>query len=225
MSKAVRDFRPYNDEQAQRYLASHWPKGKMTAKRYLRGAVLHDLLVGLARFVGIVMGQIFDLAKNRDIDKADELLPEWETSVGIPEQIPRRGTLAGRREAVRRLRSKVPVYNIQSGDRVVDDYTTFEEFVRLTTGEIITITKPEVGSSFPISFPISFSFTNGTNNLFLIIGVEVDGSAQNNDFPIPFPFSFFEPVVPDATQELIDKALEKVVPSFMDWGYEAVLSS
>ena len=220
---AIRSFKPYSDTEAARYLASHYPKGKLTAKRYLAGSVLNNLIVGCARFVSIVMGQIFDLAKNRDIDQADELLPEWEESVGVPEQIPRRDDLDGRREAVRRLRSKVPVYNIQSGDRVVDAYTTIEEFVRLTTGEVITISKSEVGSSFPVSFPIQFSFTGGRVNFFLIIGVLVEGTPANNQFPLTFPMSFFDPSVPEATQDKIDKALEKVVPSFMDWTYQAIV--
>jgi hypothetical protein len=57
-----------------------------------------------------------------------------------------------------------------------------------------------------------------------VIQVPVEGEAANNQFELEFPVSFFDPSIPQATQDLLDVILDDVVPSFCDWEYEAVVS-
>jgi len=220
MAKRITDFKAFDDKKSQNYLASHTPKGRLFGKRFSDSSNIYKLIMALATFIKLVTGQIETLARNRDISQASELLPEWETSVGIPSKYPRRSTTSGMREAIERKVSKIPVYNVQtSGSAPID--TTIEEYVRKITGISITITFDEPQAGFPIAFPIVFDLTGGTDAFYFRIHVPVEGSSLNNQFPIPFPVSFFEPQIPIATQELLDIVLNDVIPSNADWVYEA----
>lgn len=221
--KRISDFKAFNDSQSENYLAAHTPKGKLFGSRFVAGSVMYRMLLCLSTVAKVVTGQLEVFARNMDVSQASELLQEREASVMIPERYARRDTIAGRREAAERKGSKIPVYNVQSrGSASLE--STIEEYVRLMTGIEITIDFREASSSFPAPFPIVFDFTGGTENFFFVIQVPVTGQAANNQFELPFPVSFFDPAIPDATQELLDIILDDVVPSFCDWTYEAVVS-
>lgn len=224
MSKKITDFNNFKDDDSARYLANHWPEGKLFARKLDNTSVIYKFIKSIASFIQIITGQIHTLAKNRDIQKAYELLEEWETSVGIPEQIPRLSTLADRRNAVQCLYSKIPVYNLDNKVGI-DPCTTIENYILCLTGIDVTIRTGQVpdGSEFPIGFPITFGITATYGNFLFIIGVEVVGASANNSFPLPFPVSFFDPQVPQATMELLDKVLERVIPSFGYWIYEPIV--
>lgn len=225
MPKSINSFQTFNEDQSAHYLADHWPKGKLTGKRHQSDSVIYRFILSLSTFIRIFIGDLFILVRNRDIDKAEELLPEWEESVKIPEEIPRRDTLEGRREAVKCLISKIPVYNIDDGN--VNIKTTFEDHVRCLTGIDISIRTSQVsgtGSQFPMAFPFNFGIGSPIGAFVFIIEVPVPGAPANNSFPLPFPVQFFTPKVPDATMELLDLILDRVIPSFCRWEYEAVTS-
>lgn len=226
MPKGLLSFQPFNDDESTSYLADHWPDGKLTAKRHEKGSILYRYLKSLATWIKLFSYDLFVLVKNRDIRQSDEYLEQWETSVKIPEQIPRRDTIEGRREAVECLFRKIPVYNIDNG--TVDKRTTFEEYVRCLTGIEITIRTAQIegtGSSFPLQFPVVFGNSSSTGNFHFIISVTVEGTEPTNLFPLEFPVVFFTPSIPVATQELLDKILDRVIPSFCRWTYEAVLAT
>lgn len=225
MPKSLISFQTFNDDESAHYLADHWPKGKLTGKRHDSSSVIYKFILSLATFIKIFTGDLFTLVKNRDISKAEELLEEWETSVKIPDEIPSRDTLSGRREAVECLISKIPVYNIDNG--VVSEKSTFEHYIECLTGIEVTIRTAQVdgdGSQFPLVFPFQFGIGSAIGGFLWIIEVPVSGDAANNFFPLPFPVQFFTPSVPQATMELLDTILERVVPSFCRWEYEAVTS-
>ena len=159
---------------------------------------------------------------NWNINKTEELLPEWEESAKLPERYPLRETLADRREAVKRLISKVPVYNVRDGSQTVDDYTTFERYVEIMTGITVTIENGRTaGAEFPLDFPFFFG-TDFFDALFhFFIKVPVPGEPTNNDFPLDFPIVFFNPIIPDATIELLTKVLEDVIPAYCSFEFEA----
>ena len=98
----------------------------MWANRFDSDFPEYKFILCIATFIKVVSSQIFQLMTNWNINKTEELLPEWEESAKLPERYPLRETLADRREAVKRLISKVPVYNVRDGSQTVDDYTTFE---------------------------------------------------------------------------------------------------
>lgn len=224
--KKLSDFTYLDDNESQNYLASHWPNGKLTAKRFVSSSIIYKFIKSLAVFIKIFTGQIFEIAKNINIRKADSLIEEWEDSVKIPEVISRRNTIEGRREAVEKLISKRPVYNIQNKEGI-DINTTYEEFVRCTTGIEIEIEMAyENGFTleFPFTFPATFGLTEEYLASIFVIKVPIEGSTQNNIFTMTFPVSFFEPEIPQETKDILDKALSRVIPAYAVWIYQVVPS-
>ncbi len=224
MNKSIKSFQLFDDDKSARYLADHWPKGRLTAKRHVKDSNIYNFILSLSVWIKIFIGDLFILAKNRDIQQADELLSEWEKSVKIPEEIPSRETIEDRRNAVECLFRKIPVYNVDNG--IVSKKTTFENYVYCLTGIKIEIRSARLnngGSQFPLVFPFKFGISSPVGDFVFIIRVEVSGAPVNNFFPLPFPVQFFTPKVPDATIELLDKVLDRVVPSFCRWEYEAVI--
>lgn len=223
MSKSIKSYKSFNDDQAQNYLAQGYPKGKFFANVYDKAKNIYKFILSNSVWIKVITGQLFTLAKNRDIDQVDELLLEWEASVKVPERYPVRDTIENRRIALKRLISKVPVYNIRSTTVTVDDDTTIENYIEEVLGETVEIESAgnqTTTSSFPAPFPIVFGIPYAKRQLLLIVKVDVGGGAANNQFPLPFPVQFFDAMVPDATQDLIDLALEDTVPSYQNWEYE-----
>lgn len=221
--KSILSFQTFDDKQSAHYLADHWPNGRLVAKKHQSNSTIFKFIKSLAVWIQDFTGNLFTLVKNRDIDQADEYLLEWEESVKIPKEIPRRDALEGRREAVKCLTRKIPVYNIDDG--TVDIRTTFEEYIRCLTGISVTIRTAQVsgvGSNFPLIFAVPFGNPTASGNFHFIISVLVDGEQANNFFPLPFAVNFFNPTIPVATQELLDKILNRIIPSFCRWTYEAV---
>ncbi len=223
MDKSIISFQPLTEDQTTHYVADHYPKGRLWAKRHVKGAVIYNFILTISNVFKIFFGDLFALVKNRDINQADQLLEEWEASVRIPEHIPRRDTIEGRREAVFCKKSKIPVYNIDDG--IVEIKSTFEEYVKCLTGIEIEIRTAQVdgtGSQFPMEFPVEFGIGAAIGAFIFIIGVPVVGDFANNFFPMPFPINFFDPSVPDATVELLDLILGDVIPSYIYYVYEAI---
>lgn len=223
MDKSIISFQPLTEDQTTHYVADHYPKGRLWAKRHVKNTVIYNFILTISTVFKIFFGDLFALVKNRDINQANELLEEWEASVRIPEHIPRRDTIEGRREAVFCKKSKIPVYNIDNG--IVPIETTFENYVRCLTGIEIEIRTAQIegdGSAFPLIFPVEFGIGAAIGSFTFIIGVPIVGDFANNFFPIPFPINFFDPSVPDATVELLDLILGDVIPSYIYWVYEAI---
>ncbi len=223
MDKSILSFQPLTEDQTTHYVADHYPKGRLWAKRHVKNTIIYNFILTISTVFKIFFGDLFALVKNRDINQANELLEEWEASVRIPEHIPRRDTIEGRREAIFCKKSKIPVYNIDNG--IVPIESTFEEYVRCLTGIEIEIRTSQVegtGSVFPMEFPIEFGIGAAIGSFVFIVGVPVVGDFANNFFPMPFPIQFFDPSVPDATVELLDLILGDVIPSYIYWVYEAI---
>ena len=222
--KRLSDFNYLDDNQSQNYLASHWPNGQLTSKRFVSDSVIYKFIKCLGTIIKFFTGHISTIAKNTDISKADELLTEWETSVRIPEIISKRDTVDGRKEAVEILISKIAVYNIQNKIGLDID-TTIEEFVRKLTGieiEIEMASNRSSTSDFPLTFPFTFGFSIPERNSVFIIKVPIEGSVQNNIFPMTFPISFFVPSVPQEIQDLLSSALDRVIPAYAVWIFEVI---
>lgn len=223
MGKSILSFQPLNESQSEHYVADHYPKGRLWSKRHVKDAIIYNYILTLSTVFKLFFGDLFNLVKNRDISQASDLLEEWETSVRIPEHIPRLDTIECRRAAVKCKKSKIPVYNIDNG--VVPIESTFENYVKCLTGIEIEIRTAQVdgtGSVFPMEFPVEFGVGAAVGSFTFIVGVPVGGDFANNFFPMPFPINFFDPKVPDATIELLDLILDDVIPSFCYWVYEAI---
>lgn len=213
--KSLQSFKAFTDEESRAYLADHYPKGRLFSKRNLPGSYIYKLIKSLSEFVKIISGEIYTVIKNRDLSKADELLEEWETSVKIPEEIPRRDTIEGQRAAVQCLISKIPVYNINC-DSCDDVNTTIENYIYCMSGLEVSIETGGSGSVFPARFPIVFGAGSALGTFLFIIKVPVEGEEASNTFPMVFPTTFFTPSIPESTEILLNNLLDRVIPS---WGY------
>jgi uncharacterized protein YmfQ (DUF2313 family) len=223
--KSFNSFKKFNDSQSQKYLAQSMPKGKLTANRFDSTSWIYKLLLCLSMPIKIVSGLIEDLVRNVNIDTANELLENWETSVKIPELIPRLTDVEGRRNAVKRKVSKYPVFQLANYTSF-NEYSTFENYIYIMTGlqiEIERATDRPSPSAFPFTFPMVFVISEGRRNFLFYIKVGVEGSAANNQFPLPFPVSFFDPAIPTATEELLDKVLGDIFPTYCGWVYEVMV--
>jgi hypothetical protein len=223
--KTFNSFKKFNDTQSQNYLAQSMPKGKLTANRFDSDSWIYKLLLCLSLPIRVVSGLIEDLAKNVNIDTVNELLEVWETSVKIPELTPRLTDINDRRNAIKRKISKYPVFQL-ADYTTFDEYSTFENYIYIMTGltiEIERATDRPSPSAFPFTFPMVFVISEGRRNFLFFIKVGVEGSAANNQFPLPFPISFFDPAIPDATIELLDKVLGDIFPTFCGWVYETMV--
>jgi hypothetical protein len=223
--KNFNSFKKFNDAKSQNYLAQSTPKGKLLANRFDSDSWIYKLLLCLATPIKILTGLVEDLAKNVNIDTIDQLIEEWETSVKIPELYPRLTDIEDRKNAIKRKISKYPVFQLKDFTDF-DEYSTIENYVYIMTGITIKIERAvdrPYEDGFPLPFPIQFQISSGRRNFLFFIIMELDAEPANNAFPIPFPISFFEPTIPEATQELINKILRDVFPSYCGWVYEAIL--
>lgn len=220
--KNIDSFKSFSDERSQNYLSQSFPKGKMFSNLYDIARNIYNFVLCLSQFIKVVTGQLFTLAKNRDIDQTEELLTEWEMSVKLSERFPTLETLALRRIAVKRLISKIPVYNLRPYD---DDDFTIEKYIKDVTNidvEIENLAGQTTTSDFPILFPIVFGLSYAARLMLLNVKVDTGAIPENNEFPIPFPVGFFIPTVPETTQELLSKALGDVVPTYHNWQFEVL---
>lgn len=199
--KNIKSFNSFTDNQSQNYLAQSFPKGKLFSNIFDSGRNIYKYVLSLAVWVKIVTGQLFTLAKNRDITKLDELLTEYETSVKLPEKFAILDTLTKRRLAVNRLISKIPVINI--GD--INDITNMDYYIKAMTDIDTTLELNTDGStsSFVIPFPIVFGIPYF--NRRLIIKVKYAAGIDS-----------------DTTREKLNNALEYIVPTFQTWDFELI---
>ena len=218
---------PFNDLQSQNYLATCLPKGRLTAQRFDNESNLFWLLYCIADFINQVTAQLFQLVYNIDINQIDVLLAEWETAVGIPSEIPRLTTTPQRIGAIMQLITKIPVYNIRNAQLTAPDATTIESYIFNLTGMNVVISVLNFSllwtNKFPLLFPIVFGVPYNLLGFNLVVNIHIGYNAKNNYFPLPFPTIFFNSKVPQATQDLLDNILNKVIPSFMTWTYNAII--
>jgi hypothetical protein len=219
MSKSLFSFNSFNDSQAENYIASNLPKGKFWANRFDSDSNLYKLLNCLATFISMVTSQIYTFIKNMTIGNIQELMPEWQASVKLNDNFPQMMSNTGQNNQIKRLISKIPVYNIR-GYRSVNDYTTMESYIKIMTGYDVVILPGSLApllSAFPILFPIIFTSSAVKRTLSLIIEPLISGGVVNNHFPIPFPVTFFNSGLTPELERAINNALFKIVPSFMGW--------
>ena len=208
LGKSILSFQPLTETQTEHYAADHYPKGRLWAKRHVKNTIIYNFILTISTVFKLFFGDLFTLVKNRDIDQVSELLEEWETSVRIPEQVPRTETVDSRRIAVKRLKSKIPVYNQE--DTGAGIQTTFQQYLRDLTGisELTVVTladRPQATGAI-------------TDHFIFMVGVP-SSFAETNKFPLPFAIIFADGLISSELRNTIDILMERVVPSFGMWGY------
>lgn len=149
---------PETDEEAGKILAGHMPQGRAWDKKNDPESSMNGLVKGLAADFMQVQQKIYEMAEEFNINLTTDLLPDWETSVGIPDDcVFTFNTLAERRQRVIERLRNVPVVTKQE----MTDY--LQAFFDNNT---ITISNIEASETFEFTFELSF--TNGINDKFVL---------------------------------------------------------
>ncbi|MEM7523612.1 MAG: putative phage tail protein [Pseudomonadota bacterium] len=165
---------PSQDETA-RQLADHLPTGRLWARKHREGSKINGLIRGCATAFNRVQQQIETLANEFHVPLSVDLLPEWEASVGLPDECLRDlETLAERREAVIQRLRKVPIVTREEYRTLLEELTGLE--IRVIPGAQIEV--------FPLEFPITFSGTSARFKLYIEFPEKRTGFRY--DFPVPF---------------------------------------
>jgi uncharacterized protein YmfQ (DUF2313 family) len=169
-------FKDKTSEDQANSLAQFLPEGKAFDSKYETAAVLRKLLEGVSDELKRVYDGMNDLSEDYDINSCTELITNWESAVGIPDDcFPGTGDIAERRTHVL---IKLAKMNVQTADEFIEVIELLGFTVTLTPGADIGL--------FPLGFPIEF-FKDPQQARFTLV---VDLDANNAVFPLPFPVQF-----------------------------------
>jgi len=150
-------------------LAQHLPDGRAWSAKYIDGTNTRGLVRSVAASFNRVQQQIEALANEFNIPLTSELLPEWETSVGLPDEcISQAQTLEERREAVISRLRRLPIVNRDDFQNLGFALTGVPTTVRPGIEVDLTIVKEtrfRLYVSFPTlanGFPFDFAFDFGS---------------------------------------------------------------
>ena len=171
-------FDPISISEQHFLLASHAPKGKAWEAVFDPDDDFGKLFLGLA--VEFYRFQVLEkkLYDEMDINKADELLIDWEKSVGLPNEC-----FSTDVNQETRRKQVYAIFSKFGGVQKKEDFIRVAEFfgfsISISTGTIGTV---------PLSFPILFFST--TKIAKHTIFVTLDDPEISSDFPLPFPIPF-----------------------------------
>lgn len=157
-------------------LALFLPEGKAFDSKNETTSILRKFLDGLAEEVKRVYDGMNDLSEDYDINLSTELLSNWESAVGIPDDcFPGTGDLAERRTHVLIKFAKM---SVQTEQQFIDLIEELGFTVTLNPGADIGL--------FPLGFPTEF-FKDPRQARFTLV---VDLDTNNAVFALPFPVEF-----------------------------------
>ena len=179
-------FNPYSVDENALLLAAHLPIGRAWERGFSPDSNLGKFLRGLAAEFYRLEVLSSDIVREMDINQTNDLLIEWEKSVGIPDQCFHSldtKTIEERRDAVYLKFSKF------------GGVQTAEDFVRVGAAFGIDL---EVfygaaggGIGFPMTFPTVFvSYADYTEESHTIIVVITGTYTTSDTFALPFPIPF-----------------------------------
>jgi uncharacterized protein YmfQ (DUF2313 family) len=168
-------FTAPSQEEAARQLASTIPDGRAWQAKNLAGTGMHAVTSACAAEFRAIQIQIETLATEFNIRLTNQLLPDWETSTGLPEEcIGAMASLEDRRNAVILRLRKIPFVTKQD----------YEDLAFQLTGLSVTVTPGAELELFPLDFPIYFASGNSYFKLYVTFNDAIGG------FPYLFPFNF-----------------------------------
>lgn len=173
-------FNPHTVDENAFLLASHLPQGRLWGNAFKPESIFGKLILGLAvefyRFE-VLVNQLYG---EMDINQANELLVDWEKSVGLPDSC-----------------FNTTVSIVERRKQVLQKFSNFggvqkaEDFVRVGAvfGFDLTVTPYILEALFPIVFPLEFAATpkEARHTILVIINGDLSGGEF---FPLPFPIPF-----------------------------------
>lgn len=174
-------FKPSTLEDHHFLLASHMPNGSFWSEAFNVDDDFGKLLLGIAveflRFQSIEE----NLLDEMDINKTVDLLREWETSVGIPDEC--FGITESNENRQKQVLQKFSKFGgVQKAEDFVRVAAVFDIVIEVKTGS--------GPGSFPLTFPLTFfSSTKAMKHTIFIIR---DTVLFGSGFPIVFPYTFIQ---------------------------------
>lgn len=173
-------FNPHTVDDNAFLLARHLPQGRLWANAFNPESFFGKLILGLA-----VEFYRFEVLVNKfygemDINQANEMLIEWEKSVGLPDNcFDTTVSIEDRREQVRQKFSNF------GGVQKAEDF----ERVGAIFGFDLTVTPYTLSAVFPLLFPVVFASSSkeAKHTIFVVINGDLSGG---DFFPLPFPIPF-----------------------------------
>ena len=180
-------FNPIPQDKQALMLAKHMPTGKLWEAVFNGDKNLGKLVKGLAGEYYRLSVLIKKVDTEMDINKTNDLILEWEKSVGIPN-----GCFSTNTDIeTRRLQAREMFSNF-GGVQKSEDF----ERVAAVFGFNVTVGPASVvfGSAivFPLDYPIVF-FNSVKAARHTIIVNYPDGGQTEDVFPLPFPLPFQSP--------------------------------
>jgi hypothetical protein len=162
------DFEPADWDTQAFILASHFPIGRVWEKKFDPNSILGLVIRGLAYEWFLIESFFRNVIDELEINTTLQLLSDWETSVGLPDNtMPLGTTLQQRREYV--IARLTNFGGIQTAAQYEAAAAVLGYTVTVTPGYTggdpkinansitITVVTGEAGVSFPLPFPLPFS--------------------------------------------------------------------
>ncbi len=176
----IKLFNPYSIDEQALMLAHHMPIGKAWAKSFDPNSNLGKLIRGLGIEIYRLQLLTQEISVEIDLNKANDLLIEWEKSLGIPDEcFSTNKTIEERRtQALLKLGN---FGGVQEASDFVRVASVFDIDIEIITGSI--------RGTFPLEFPlIFFDTTKSARHTILVRIINVIG--EGTFFPLPFPIPF-----------------------------------
>jgi uncharacterized protein YmfQ (DUF2313 family) len=178
-------------EETLQQISQHLPQGRAWGNKLVDGSNTYALLRSCAVAFNLIQEKIEELAREFNINLTEELLPEWETSVGLPDDcVQELNTLQEQRENVIFRLRKVPIVT----------KAEFEELGTALAGTTVTVTPGD-----------EVDMTGTTESRFkLYVSFPVASTGFEYDFdvgpPAGFPLGGFR-------NDLVFCVFNKIVPA------------
>lgn len=188
-------FQPLSIDENAEFLAKHLPTGRVWDKKCDPNSNIHKLLEALGSGFKAIQEKIEELSIEFDINQSFLLLPDWEKSVGLPDQcFGSFSELAKRRKEVIDRFRKIPKVSLAEIQTAVNE---------LFPGVNISLYPGAEYYSF--SYDFGFEFIGGINEKFVLVVKidEVEGYGFSYDFGFDFVFSVNTESVACYLRELI----------------------
>ncbi len=171
------DFECHTQDEQATSLAQYLDNGKIFQAKTVIGTTLRKLLLGLALQFNRVEKKIKTISSQYDIFQTTDLLTEWESAVGIPDDcFTGKGTIAQRRVDV--------FIKLRFGLLTEQDYIDLGKLL----GTKVKLVRLGECQTFPLPYPLPFCSDGKVAKFTLII--QLDKSIEDCLFPIPFPLCF-----------------------------------
>lgn len=202
-------FNPGTQADHALMLAKHMPAGKLWEAVFDGEKNLGKLIKGLAVESYRLSVLIKKIETEMDINQTEELIPEWERSVGIPNDC------FSINESIERRRLQIrELFSNFGGVQKAEDF----ERVAAVFDFNVTVAPASIAFSTPVLFPLGFPivfFSSIKSVRHTIVVTYPDGGQTEEVFPLAFPIPFqtdatiflrciFEILVPANVQVIFD---------------------